>query len=133
MGTITLAGITLNPDLQLDPPLYAIDRVSAVTEWSRGGSQIVYERLDKSVPVNLVGGTDWGGMTRATMALLYALVPVVDTTYTLAYHGTSMTVRFRHEERPVITCRPIGIWRRDQEVTTNQFVDVVLKLMWVVA
>lgn len=133
MGVITLGGVTLNPDLQLDPQLYGIDRVSAVSEWSRGGKQLVYERLDKSVPVALVGGTDWGGMTRTTMAALYALVPVVDTTYTLSYHGTTMTVRFRHEERPVISCRPIGTWRRDQEAATNLFVDVQIKLMWVVA
>jgi len=131
--TITLDAITLNPDLQLDPPLYSIDRVEAATAWTRGGAQVRWERLRKSVPINLKGGPDWGGMERSVLAALYATVNAVDQVFTLDYHGTAMTVKWRHEEAPVIECHPISIYRRDEESDNDFFVDIVLKFMWVVA
>ena len=107
--------------------------MAAAVAWSRGGAQIRWERLRKSVPVSLKGGSNWGGMDRSVLADLYATVNAVDQTFALNYHGTGMTVKWRHEESRVIECNPVSIYRRDEETDDDLFVDIVLKLMWVMA
>jgi hypothetical protein len=72
-------------------------------------------------------------MDRSVLAGLYATVNVVDQAFVLDYHGTSITVKWRHEEVPVIECHPVSIYRRDEETGDDLFVDIVLKFMWVVA
>lgn len=93
---ITLGGVTL-PDLVIGDE-YAWTGIEAAVDMTVGGAPIVWEREVSGQPLDLVGGDDWGWITRTTLESLKALAAVARSTYTLSFEGTDYTVRFRHEE-----------------------------------
>lgn len=94
---------------------------------SNDGSLILYERLVKYTPINLVGGDTWGVLTLLIMRSLQELSKVLEATYTLNYEGVESTVRFRTEDPPALYGEKIQV-RSDQQ-STDYYNNIFIKLM----
>ena len=129
---ITLAGVTLDSDLILDPPLYSLQKIEAESSYTRGGRLIRWTRTRKDVAFDLIGGDDFGWLTKAMLSSLFTASETI-TTKTLAFHSTNYTVWFRYEDAPIIEYDPVKILRGSDEATTDLVKNVKIKLVWVVS
>jgi len=123
--SITLGGISL-PDLTKDGE-FSQQQVRAVVEFSLGGTPNIWEDLKYGKSIDLIGTSDTGWIDRQTLLDLQALVGVPLVSYSLDYEGELKTVRFRHEDQPVIEADPII--PRPNHVTTDYYNNVRIKLM----
>lgn len=72
------------------------------------GTFIVQEAaLSGGRPITLQGDASRGWLPRSTLLALRALAAVPEASYTLTYGGTPYTVRWRHEDAPVIVATPV--------------------------
>lgn len=72
------------------------------------GSPVIWEQeITSGTAIDLVGGRDFGWITRSDLLVLQGMAEVVRTTYTFYYGGYTRTVRFRHSEPPVISAIPV--------------------------
>lgn len=122
---ISLGGIVL-PDL-VDALLFQWSGVQSVIERALDGTPLVWEQSQGGRPIDLVGGADWGFITHEILEDLQALAEVANATYTLSYEGTDTTVRFRHEEPPVISAAPIVV--RPNPASSDYYNNVMIRLM----
>ena len=123
--TIQIETIVL-PDLIIaeafEPP------VTARVEQSVINTPIVFETEKPSgQAITLTGGEDTGWITRSTMLSLVALASVPGATYTLNYEGVTYTVRFRHEDPPVIAAE--AIVPRPNAAGTDYYRNVSIRLV----
>ena len=102
---ITLGGQPL-PDLVIDQ-MWAIPPVDARVARTLGGMVHVWEGSVSGRSIDLVGTENSGWIDRAGLDGLFAMASVPGATYELVYEGNSRTVRFRHEDAPVIEATPI--------------------------
>jgi hypothetical protein len=114
MMSVILGGITL-PDVVLDQE-FGRQEVEAIVEYALDGTPIVWTQSSIGSPLVLTGGEDWGWITRSVLLQLQALARIPGATYTLDYEGTEYTVRFRHENAPVLEASPL-LPRPNQDVT----------------
>jgi hypothetical protein len=122
---IALEGITL-PDLIRS--VTGAAPVKAVTETAMDGTPIIWEQSSVGgTLIDLLGGNDSGWIDKSTLDSLWALASVARAVYSLVYEGTTYTVRFRHENHPVIEADPV-VGRPNPEGTDN-YNNVWLKLM----
>lgn len=80
-------------------------------------------------PITLEGDDKSGWLSRSVLDSLRTLAAVVDATYTLIINSVSYTVRFRHEDAPVIEAEPVI----DYEVpgSTDMYNNIAIKLITV--
>ena len=121
---IILGGVTL-PDLVKDQE-YGWTGIRAEIDRSTGGAPIVWEQEITGRPVDLVGGDDWGLITRSTLESLKALASVLRATYTLSYEGEEYTARFRHEEGAI---EATPVLPRPNQASGDYYRNVRIRLM----
>ena len=122
--TITTEGITL-PNLRLVDEDFAVTGITADTETADSGVLHVWENSFEGRPFDLVGTENRALIDRSVLTEMQALAAVINAEYTLNFHGTLMTYRFRHWEAPVIEADPTVI-RSDQQAT-DKYNNVVLE------
>lgn len=80
-------------------------------------------------PVTLQGDAETGWLQRSDLLALQALSGVPYATYTLNYNGADYTVRWRHEDAPVIAATPIV--GRENAAAGDYYHNITLKLITV--
>ena len=103
--------------------------INAVSEESSAGSLIVFEKQISYTTIDLIGGSDWGWLTRSTLKSLQELSKVIGAVYILDYEGVKSTVRFRTEDPPVIQA-DLLISRSNQE-DSDYYNNIIIKLIGV--
>ena len=130
MDSITLGGVSLNPDMVwVDEQEYSFV-AQQVTRTLGGKLKIYSQGLEKGRPISLEGQEDQGWLTRAQVESVRALSEIPGSQYTLTFIGTttgsrSFTVMFRHEEGPPFTARLL-IPRIDVEQTDYYTCEIKL-------
>jgi len=81
--------------------------VRSQVERTLGGREVVWEQAVNSRPLDLAGGDDWGWLSRETLLRLRAMADVPGAAYSLDLGGEARTVRFRHEEPPVLSAEAV--------------------------
>jgi hypothetical protein len=123
---ITLEGISLS-NLIIEGE-FNFTGVQSEVETSLGGTPIIWEQEYSGKPIDLVGGEkDDTWLSKKILLELQAFASVVETTYTLIYEGTSMTVRFRNEDYPAI--KATSVVARSKKVMGEYYENVRIKLM----
>ncbi len=122
---ITLDGLTL-PDLTKRNE-FANAKVRSVVNETLGGKPVIWESGRSIDAFDLVGGSDWGWISRTTLISLRTRADVVGATYTLVYESDTITVRFRNEEGDAIEAVPLIA--RPNHDNTDWYNNVILKLM----
>ena len=103
---MTLGGIAL-PDLIIEDRLSHPGVRSSVTPTLAGGIIIQeFSQIDNRY-VDLVGGDDYGWIQYSILQNIRSIAMLANTAYTLVYETETYTVRFRHEEPPVVYAEPI--------------------------
>jgi hypothetical protein len=74
-----------------------------------------------------MGGEDFAWITRGDLITLQTMANAINTTYTLRFNGEVHTVRFRHEEPPVISAEPLV--ERINHTATDWYKNLYIKLM----
>lgn len=126
--TISLDAITL-PDLVKDGEFDWMP-VQAQAGLSLSGSDIFRADFQAGEPIDLIGGTDFGWIARSVLLQLQALANIPGATYLLDYEGELSSVRFRHEDPPVISASPHV--PRPNQVAADWYNNVRIKLSKVV-
>lgn len=122
---ITLDGLTL-PNLVKEDE-FGKSKVRSIVNETLGGTPIIWESARTIKPFDLIGGNDWGWISRTTLISLRTKADVVGATYTLVYEAETITVRFRNEEGNAIEATPLVA--RPNHDDTDWYNNVVLKLM----
>jgi hypothetical protein len=124
--TITLGGITLPDNMHLEGP-FLWSGVAGSVERSLGGGLIIWENtLTGGEPLDLVAESNSGWISYSIMLDLKALVPHLEASYELNYRSQIYTVRFRHEEAPVLDVVPLIT---EREFESDSFYYGKIKLM----
>jgi len=122
LHTTALPGLVLENDV-------APGAVQATVSATLSGRKVIWEQPSNGGgSLDLVGGSDFGWLTRSALAALAALANVVGATYTLtAPDATTRTVRFRNEDGPAIESTPLVA--RPNQAATDYYNNVKIKLM----
>lgn len=123
--SIQLDAIVL-PDLIIQD-LYGNPLIEADVEMSIGGVPIIHEQDFIGRPITLVGEDGFGWIEFSDLQNLIILASTKGASYTLTYESTTFTVRFRHEDSPVIEAE--ALIPRPNHVAADLFKNVVIKLM----
>ena len=123
--TITIDTITL-PDVLRYEEL-GDSSVRADVRMSLGGAPIVFEQAVGGKYMDLVGTSDQAWIARDTLIALRAIARVPYATYTLTYESDVYTVRFRHEDQPVIEAE--ALVDRPNHEGDDWYTNVRIKLM----
>lgn len=122
---ITLDGVSL-PDLIIEDE-FSQSKVRSVFNETLGGRAVVWETSRSIKYLDLMGGEDFGWITRSTLSSLRAKADVPGATYTLVYESDTYTVRFRNEEGDAIEATPVVA--RPNQATGDYYKNVTIKLM----
>ncbi|MDW7643454.1 MAG: hypothetical protein SCI25_00265 [Desulfuromonadales bacterium] len=94
------------------------------------GSVVVQEAaLSGGRPVTLQGDATRGWLKRSSLVALQSLAGAPGASYVLTWGGTQYTVRFRHEDGPVIAGSPVIDY--DTAGETDDYHSITLKLITV--
>lgn len=100
--TTTLGGMDL-PDVVIANE-FGKEVVFSEFDRALDGTPVIWEQaIVSGQAIDLIGGVDFGWITREDLLELKALAEVVGTSYVLNFDGEESTVRFRNETPPVIT------------------------------
>lgn len=133
--TITFNSLVLNPAIATDPPMESVQWIAAESAWTMGGKLITWEKVRKTVDLDLIsgegepGGDNWGWITRAELANLKATI-APGATYTLNYHGEIMTVSWRTSDPPCLEYQAVQRFRRDDQAPADFVASLRMKLLW---
>lgn len=122
---ISIEGIEL-PNLIIEDEFAWVGLEAEVTR-TLGGNVLIWEREINGKPINLVGGSDFGWITRLQLKSLFAIASVPRSVYSLDYNGILYQVRFRSEDKTPIEATPL-VPRTNYE-DTDYYNNVKLKLM----
>ena len=104
--------------------------VRSTVEKTLSGGLVIWEQAEQAGrSFDLVGGSDFGWLTRSVLLNLRTIASVPGATYTLVMEGVTSTVRFRNEAAPAVTAKPIV--GRPNPAGTDYYSDIVIKLMGV--
>lgn len=102
--------------------------VLATTAPTLAGGMVIWEqRQTAGKQINLVGGADFGWLTRGTLKTLRDMAALPGASYALQTAHGNYTVRFRNEEPPAIAASPIV--ERPNPADTDWYNNVQIKLM----
>lgn len=91
------------------------------------GSPVIWEQsIISGKSLDLIGGVNFGWITREDLLSLKVLAEVSGASYTLIYGGEEKTVRFRNENPPVITA--VQTVPRVNPETTDWYHSLRIKL-----
>jgi hypothetical protein len=123
---ITLGGVVL-PNMVFEDE-FGNPPVETKTEATLAGNMLVWEQSCGGIPIDLKSGgegAEW--TTRGTMKALFALSSIPNATYILDYNGLVRTVRFRNEDKPAVSAKPV--MSRSNPEDTDPYVEIYIKLM----
>jgi hypothetical protein len=113
--TTTLGGMDL-PDVVIANE-FGQETVFSDFDRALDGSPVIWEQAILSgQALDLIGGVDFGWITREDLLSLKALAEVAGASYILNFDGNESTIRFRNETPPVITAVQV-VSRVNPEVT----------------
>ncbi len=99
--SIILDGLTLPEDL-IWRDEFEFSTIAQSKRRTITGALVVQESVKlKGRTILLEGGDTFAWITRAQLILLKAKTDIVDSTFTLNFHGTSYTVRFDRDNGPI--------------------------------
>ena len=124
--TIQLDTIVLPDTLIVDEP-QGNPLIVSNADVTIGGNLIITEQSVVGRPITLSGDVDRGWIALSVLKALKDLAKVPGASYTLILESEILTVRFRHEQQPVISAEPII--PRANAAPTDQFNNVVINLM----
>lgn len=131
--TISLGGITLNPDMVWREQ-FTSQTVAQSVRRTLGGVPVIFSgNLQKGAPITLSatevnGGPVAGLLKKSVVDSIMALAEVAGATYTLTYNGTSYTVMFRHDDPPAVDMEPM---KKKQSYVDDDFFRGDIKLLTV--
>jgi len=110
---MTFDGITLDHDLQWEDE-FKFTYGTGTAERALDGSIVIQQRtITGGRPITLVGTESSGWLSRATLVSLVALTQDISRDFTLTIgegaDERTFTVRFRHEDQPVLDFTPITL------------------------
>lgn len=117
---ISLEGLVMDNEMAFTP-------VEAKISHSLDGGVIVWEGNSSGRPIDMVGGSDFGWLTRSVLKQIKALAAVPNATYTLVHNFETFRVRFRHEESAPVSASPLVA--RPNQADTDYYNNVAIKLM----
>lgn len=119
LGGVDVTGLVLNSNFDLG--------INSVAEPALDGSIIIYEQDKLYSEVSLVGGVDWGWLTKGTLEELRVNAMVKGAVYVLNYEGVDFTVRYMTESIPVISAEPLI--NRSNIEDSDYYNNVTIQLM----
>lgn len=123
---IILGSITLPDSLSLTEP-YGNPLVVGSIERTIGGVPIIIEQTITGEPITLVGGEDVGWIPFSDLQALITLANTPGATHILTIEADTFSVRFRHEDQPVISAE--ALVPRPNHVAGDWFKNVIINLM----
>ena len=120
IGSVTLTEVVIENE-------YGWAGIDVRASTALDGTPIIWEQSASGQPMDLVGERDTAWLTRSTLSALQALAAVPNATYTLVYQERSFSVRFRHEDAPVISAE--SIIPRPNQADADWYNRVRIKLM----
>jgi len=81
--------------------------IGAVTRRALDGTLVIHEAELGNQNIDLVAAQNSGWLTHAQVLALRNLAKSAGASYTLEYEGDIITVRFRHEDSPVLDVTPL--------------------------
>lgn len=125
-NNIYLHGIEL-PGLVIDKDISAGALRTTVTETVDGGKVIWEEPISGGSSFDLMGGADFGWLSRGALLSLVALANVAASSYTLTLSDASTkTVRFRTEDGAIEATPLVS---RPNPAATDFYNNVIIRLM----
>jgi hypothetical protein len=103
--SVILDGVDLG-DLALEE--FARSAVRSRVDYTLGGREIAWDQAVNTRPLDLVGGEEWGWLSRAELRTLQDMAGSAGATFQLQAGGETRTVRFRNEEPPVLRAEPVA-------------------------
>lgn len=119
LNGINLEGLIIDDDYDL--------KIDTIFQKSCNGSPILYSKERTFKNINLIGGSDWGWVSKYNLNLLKSIASVQNATYELNYENNIYKVRFRTEEPPVISANPLI--KRPNIQNTDYNNNILIKLM----
>lgn len=124
--TITLGGVTLPDNMHLEGP-FRWSGVAGSVDRSLGGGLIIWEgELIGGEILDLVAEPDSGWVEFSTVGQLQAIASLAGAEYELNYRSRIYTVRFRHEDSPVLDLVPL---MSEREFESDSYYYGKIKLM----
>jgi hypothetical protein len=124
--TVLLNGVDLG-DLVMDAQ-FAWSGVAARVVQSLGGRPIIWEQaIPAGRPIDLMGTDNSGWLSKSVLQTLQTYAAMPKASFILEYDGETKTVRFRHEDQPVISAVPV--MPSPDTVATDRYCQVVIRLM----
>lgn len=122
LNGIILSGLVISDDI-------SSGAVRAEVGETLSGRKVIWEQTSNGGrSLDLVGGSDFGWLTRADLLELSAMASVVGASYALTLSsGSTMTVRFRNEDAPAVSGQPIVA--RPNQAEGDEYNDVIIKVM----
>lgn len=121
LGGVVLPGLVIDQDVQ---PF----GVLATTTATLAGGMAVWEQAQSAgKQINIVGGADFGLLTRAALVSLAAMASTPNARYTLQTPTANIPVRFRNEEPPAVIGTPL--LERPNPAPTDHYNNIQIKLM----
>ena len=103
---IKLGDVILPGDLTW-PNYFEWSGISETVEKTLGGGVVIYGGETTGRNIDLTGGTDYGWITYEDLKTLVNMSAAPGATYELQNNGDIFTVRFRHENAPVLDFSPV--------------------------
>lgn len=100
--------------------------VVAQTERAKAGNLLLYAGTARNLPIDLSGDSDGAWMERSDLLELKALADIPNAVYPMEYNGENYTVRFRHEDAPVIEAEPLKLYGNPPE--TAKYRNIRIRL-----
>ncbi|MBF0464028.1 MAG: hypothetical protein HQK88_11180 [Nitrospirae bacterium] len=122
---IKLGDVILPNDLTW-PNWFEWTGISETVERTLSGDVVIYGTEITGQIIDLTSGSDYGWITYKDLKMLVDMASVYGETYELNYNGDTFTVRFRHEDSPVLEFTPVT---DAAEFIDNDYFYGVIKLM----
>ncbi len=123
---IQLGSLVLPDDLLWEDE-FGQTPVLATKEMSINGNPVYFEQISgEGKNIDLVATEESGWLTRTQVETLASMAAQAGQIWQLEYEGRQFTVRFRHEDAPVLEMIPI-IPRPNAEITDYYYGRIKLK------
>jgi hypothetical protein len=103
---ITLGNLTFTNKLYFDNEIEWTG-IAESAEMTLGGGIVIYGGEVSGRPIDLIGEEIRGWIKYSELKMLREMASESEATYSLNYDGDTYTVRFRHEDSPVLEMTPI--------------------------